>query len=190
LQKLNEWIKKNDINIALCQLAEKAIINDCPNLVKSQLDSPSLFIDMIFNQIIKIFYSAEASNSKINNSLYEALSECKNNTYIILQFALCEYDIYSEFNQIIIALASCLISSKEKEDDKNIYQNIITLINNLNIEFGLIEKCMNKIINNFNSDEDDYSDENTNDEEFPKISPKYNINSLGDINNFENKEKN
>lgn len=164
----------------------------------SELNSPSLFIDMVFNKIIQIFYSASSLDSKNKINLYEVLSEFKNTSYIILQFALCEYDIYSEFNQIIIALASCLISSKEKIDDNlnrknNIYQNIITLINYLNIDFGQIEKCMNKIIINLNSKEDDYSQENTKDEENPLINfNKDNFTFLTNIyeNNFEKKEKN
>ena len=95
-------------------------------------------------------------------------------------------------------MASCLISSKEKIDDNlnrknNIYQNIITLINYLNIDFGQIEKCMNKIIINLNSKEDDYSQENTKDEENPLINfNKDNFTFLTNIyeNNFEKKEKN
>ena len=56
------------------------------------------------------------------------------------------------------------------------------MIKNLDINFGLIEKYMNKIINNFNSDEDNYSDENKNNEESTKISQRDNIISLEDIN--------
>ena len=138
---------------------------------------------------MEVFYSAYSSNSKNENNLYEVLSEIKNTAYIFLQFAFCEYDIYSSFNQIIIALASCLLSSKEKEDDKKkiIYQNIIKLIKNLNIDFGLIEECMNNIIINFNSEEEDNSDENTMDEESPKsISQKENNISLKEINENNN----
>lgn len=144
---------------------------------------------MIFNKLMEVFYSAYSPNSKIQNNLYEVLSECKNTSYIFLQFALCEYDIYSSFNQIIIALASCLLSSKEKEEDKNkiIYQNIIKLIKNLNIDLGLIEECMNNIIINFNSDEEDNSDENTVDEESPKSNTqKENNISLKEINENNN----
>lgn len=144
---------------------------------------------MVFNKLMEVFYSAYSSNSKNENNLYEVLSEIKNTAYIFLQFAFCEYDIYSSFNQIIIALASCLLSSKEKEDDKKkiIYQNIIKLIKNLNIDFGLIEECMNNIIINFNSEEEDNSDENTMDEESPKsISQKENNISLKEINENNN----
>ena len=144
---------------------------------------------MVFNKLMEVFYSAYSSNSKNENNLYEVLSEIKNTAYIFLQFAFCEYDIYSSFNQIIIALASCLLSSKEKEEDKNkiIYQNIIKLLKNLNIDLGLIEECMNNIIINFNSDEEDNSDENTVDEESPKSNTqKENNISLKEINENNN----
>ena len=144
---------------------------------------------MIFNKLMEVFYSAYSPNSKIQNNLYEVLSECKNTSYIFLQFALCEYDIYSSFNQIIIALASCLLSSKEKEEDKNkiIYQNIIKLIKYFNIDLGLIEECMNNIIIIFNLDEEDNSDENTFDEESPKSNTqKENNISLKEINENNN----
>ena len=45
------------MNLTLCKLAEKAIINYCPNQTVPQLDSPSLFIDTIYNQILKFFIS-------------------------------------------------------------------------------------------------------------------------------------
>ena len=196
MKKLNEWIKKNDINFNLCQLAEKAMSNYCPNLYAPRIDSPSLFIDTIYNQIIKIFYCAKTSNSKNQNYLYEELAEYKNTSITILQFALCEYDIYSEFNQIIIALASCLICAKEKENDKQkikgFYQNIISIIKILKIDLSLIEKCMSKIMINFNSEENN-SDENSNDEESPKFKfQKENIIFLvniieNNINNLKNK---
>ena len=93
--------------------------------------------------------------------------EFKNISITILQFALCEYDIYSEFNQITIALASCLISLKENENkkiiNKNIYQNFIDILSNLKYDFSLIEKCKNKILKILNSD--DNSNENKKNEE-------------------------
>ena len=54
LQKLYELIKQKNININLCQLAEKAMINYCPNIIYSIIDSPSLFIESIYNKNIKL----------------------------------------------------------------------------------------------------------------------------------------
>ena len=91
-----------------------------------------------------------------------------------MQFALCEYDIYSEFNQNIIALASCLIGLKEDSNINNIAninninKIIIGIIKNLEIDFSLIEKCINKILNEINTQEY-YSDENTNDDDNPNF---------------------
>ena len=167
LQKLYEWINKNKVNLTLCKLAEKAIINYCPNQTVPQLDSPSLFIDTIYNQILKFFFSSNNENLKDHNGLYDKIMEFKNTSITILQFALCEYDIYSEFNQIIIALASCLISLKENENkkiiNKNIYQNFIDILSNLKYDFSLIEKCKNKILEILNSE--DNSNENNKNEE-------------------------
>lgn len=120
-----------NINFHLCEIAEKVMIYYCPNLITLKIDSPSLFINTLFNKIINVFYSANFSNSKIQN-FYEILTEYRNTSITLLQFALCEYDIYSEYNQIIIALASCLICAKEKENEnnkiENLYQNIIYIL--------------------------------------------------------------
>lgn len=91
-----------------------------------------------------------------------------------MQFALCEYDIYSEFNQTIIALASCLISLKEDDNINNIVNTndinkiIIDIIKNLEIDFSLIENCINKILNMLNTQENN-SDENTNEDDNPNF---------------------
>lgn len=152
------------------------------------------FINIFLKNIV--FYCAQTSNSKNQIFLYEKLVEYKNTSITILQFALCEYDIYSEFNQIIIALASCLICAKEKENDeqkiKDFYQNIINILKSLKIDLSLIEKCMSKIMNKFNSEESN-SDENSNDEESLKFNlQKENIIFLvniieNEINNLKNK---
>lgn len=194
LLKLNKWIKTNNINLNLCQLAEKAIINYCPKIKDPKLDSASIFIEIIYNQIIKIFYSANSTNSNIQNLLYDKLSEYKNISLDILQFSFSEYDIYFEYNQIIIALASCLVCAKQKENE-NFYQNIIYIIKNLKIDYSLIEKCMYKILNNLNS-EDNSDEDITTDEE----SPGFNIRNESiitltkkienDFKNIENKKQN
>ena len=91
-----------------------------------------------------------------------------------MQFALCEYDIYSEFNQTIIALASCLIGLKEDDNINNIVNTndinkiIIDIIKNLEIDFSLIENCINKILNILNTQENN-SDENTNEDDNPNF---------------------
>ena len=164
------------------------------------MDSPSLFIETIYNHIINIFYSANISDLKSQNIIYEELAGYKNTSITILHFALCEYDIYSEFNQIIIALASCLICAKEKENHEykidGFYQNIISLIKYLKFDLSLIEKCTSKIISNFESEENNNSDLNTNDEESSLFNlQKINIIVLesmikNNINNMKNKEKN
>ena len=121
------------------------------------------------------------------------MSEYKNISLDILQFSFSEYDIYFEYNQIIIALASCLVCAKQKENE-NIYQNMIYIIKNLKVDYSLIEKCMYKILNNLNSE--DNSDDNITDEE----SPGFNIQNESiitltkkienDFKNLENKKQN
>ena len=158
----------------MCELAEKAILKECQNKKISEWDTPSVFIDNVYNHIIKVLCSANSSNSKSEIFLYEQLTEYKNTSITILQFALCEYDIYSEFNQTIIALASCLMGLKENDNINNIV-NInsintifINIIKNLKIEYSLIEKCINKILKALNT-QDYNSDENTSDDDNPKL---------------------
>ena len=167
------------------------MINYYPNITYSIIDSPSLFIELMYNQNIKLFLSANNPNSNIKKYINEQLAEYINTSITILQFALCEYDIYSEFNQITISLASCLICAKQKENE-NIYLYIKNILNNINIDFSLIEKCISKIVYIFNSEEDN-SDDNTSDEESPRLNfQKDNIILLtniieNDIINFEKK---
>ena len=87
---------------------------------------------------------------------------------------------------------------KENENNKNenIYQNIVYIIKNiLKVDISLIEECMSKIINNFNSEENS-SDEKTSDEDSPIFNfHKDNIISLtniieNEINFLESKEQN
>jgi hypothetical protein len=155
-------------------LAENAILKECQNKKIQEWDSPSVYIDNIYNHIIKVLNSANPSNSKSEISIYEQLAEYKNTSITVLQFALCEYDIYSEFNQIIISLASCLISLKEDNNINNIVNTnninkiIIDIIKNLEIDFSLIENCINKILNMLNTQEYN-SDENTSEDDNPKF---------------------
>ena len=158
----------------MCELAEKAILKECQNHKILELDSPSLFIDNIYNDIIKVLYSANSSNLKNEISIYEQFAEYKNTSITILQFALCEYEIYSEYNQIVIALASCLIGLKQ---DRNINSVVnindinkifIDIIKNLKIDYSLIENCINKILKELNTQECN-SDEYTSDDENPKF---------------------
>ena len=157
----------------MCELAEKAILKECQNKKITEIDSPSVYIDNIYNHIIKVLYSANSSNTKSEICLYEQFAEYKNTSITILQFALCEYDIYSEYNQVIIALASCLLSLKQDSNINNIVNindvNTIFLdiIKNLKIEYFLIENCINKILKELNT-QDYNSDENTSDDDIPK----------------------
>ncbi len=91
-------------------------------------------------------------------------------------------------------MASCLVCAKQKENE-NFYQNIIYIIKNLKIDYSLIEKCMYKILNNLNS-EDNSDEDITTDEE----SPGFNIRNESiitltkkienDFKNIENKKQN
>ena len=157
------------------------------------MDSVSIFIEIIYNQIIKILSSANSSNLNIQSSLYDKLLEYKNISIEILQFSFSEYDIYFEYNPIIIALASCLVCAKQNENE-NVYQNIIYIIKNLKVDFSLIEKCMYKILNSLSSE--DHTDDKIVDDEFPRFSFQNNsILSLtkiieNDFKNSENKNQN
>jgi hypothetical protein len=90
-----------------------------------------------------------------------------------LQYAICEFNIYSQFNQIIIAFSSCYITiSKIKEDEDNDKEDnckiqsylkdiLDEIIKNINLDKNLIESCSSSILFFLEKDSED-NEENEN----------------------------
>ena len=81
-------------------MAEKAILKYCNWEIN--IDTPSDFIDNFYNSLLFKY--------KNNNNIIEKLNEYKDISITILQYAICEYNIFCEYNQYIISLSSCFIS--------------------------------------------------------------------------------
>jgi len=136
-------------------LAEKAILRYCNWDIN--FESPSNFIDTIYNKLI-IKY-------KNNELLIEKINKYKDMSITLLEFAICEYDLYSEFNQIILALSSCYITQDIDEEKLGCEQNteniqkdlkeiLDEIVSNINIDKNLIDSCSSSIKKNLEKDDD------------------------------------
>lgn len=162
-------------------MAEKALLKYCD--WKINIHSPSDFIDMIYNNLL-IKY-------KNNNDIIEKINKYKDINITLLEFAICEYNIFSKYNQIIICLSSCLISLKQTIDDEennqcieiqNELKEIVdNIINKINFDKNLIDSCSILILNNLEKD-DEQNDEKVDKENQNEIKEKENENILS-INN-------
>ena len=138
-------------------MAEKAILKYCN--WELNIDSPSDFIDRIYNYTYLKY--------KNNDIIIEKINKIKDICETLLQFSLCEYKIYSSYNQIIISL-SCYyicISHINDEDEKDecgknddikndLKENFDKIINDINIGKNIIEECSSLILKCIENDED------------------------------------
>ena len=153
-------------------MAEKALLKYCN--WKININSPSDFIDMIYNNLL-IKYNN-------NKDIIEKINKYKEISITLLEFAICEYNIFSKYNQIIICLSSCLISMKQILDeeknqcidntnDNNIdIQNKLkeildNIINKINFDKNLIDSCSNIILNNLEKDDEENIEKGDNEKE-------------------------
>ena len=136
-------------------MAEKAILRYCNWDIN--FESPSNFIDTIYNKLI-IKY-------KNNELLIEKINKYKDMSITLLEFAICEYDLYSEFNQIILALSSCYITQDIDEEKLGCEQNteniqkdlkeiLDEIVSNINIDKNLIDSCTSLIKKYLEKDDD------------------------------------
>ena len=170
-------------------MAEKALLKYCN--WKININSPSDFIDMIYNNLL-IKYNN-------NNDIIEKINKYKDISITLLEFAICEYNIFSKYNQFIICLSSCLISMKQIIDEEEINQcnengkvnNIDiqnelkeildNIINNINFDKNLIDSCSSLILSNLEKD-DEQNEEKVDNEKENEIKEKENEDMLN-INN-------
>lgn len=143
---------------------EKAILKYCKwNL---NFNSPSEFIDTVYNELF--------SKYKNNVKLVEIINKSKDISITLLQYAICEYNIYSEYNQFIIALSSCFISINQdinQEKGENEYTENINdiqkelkailenILNKINFDKNLIESCSSLILKYLEKDDDNNQSE-------------------------------
>ena len=138
-----------------CYLAEKAILRYCNWDIN--FESPSNFIDTIYNKLISKF-----KNDKL---LIDKINKYKDMSITLLEFAICEYDLYSEFNQIILALSSCYITQDIDEEKLGCEQNteniqkdlkeiLDEIVSNINIDKNLIDSCTSLIKKYLEKDDD------------------------------------
>lgn len=154
---MKNWVCKRNINLPCCFLAEKAILKYCN--WELNIDSPSDFIDSIYNYMYLKYKNNDLIIKKINNN--------KDLCETLLQFSLCEYKIYSSYNQIIISLSCysiCInhINDDDEKDecDKNddiqndLNENLDKTIKDINIEKNIIEECSSLILKYLRNNED------------------------------------
>ena len=108
--------------------------------------------------------------------MIEKINKYKDISITLLEFAISEYSIFSEYNQIIISLSSCLITINqnfeeesnefsEKIDIQNELKEIIeNILNKISFDKNLIDSCSSLILK-FLEKEDD---ENENEDEEKK----------------------
>lgn len=157
IKQFKNWVCNHNINLSCIFLTEKVLLKYCNWEIN--INSPSDFIDTIYNNLL-IKY-------KNSNDVIEKINKYKDISNTLLEFAICEYNIFSQYNQIIICLSSCLISVKQIDEeennelDKNTHIDIQTelkviidnIINNINLDKNLIDSCSTLILKNLEKDE-------------------------------------
>ena len=110
---------------------------------------------------------------KNNDKSIQIINKYKDISITLLEYAICEFNIYSQYNQIIIAFSSCYIAINQiKEDEeygneesykiKNYLKDILDEITkNINIDKNLIESCSSSILLFLEKDSED-NEENEN----------------------------
>ena len=149
-------------------MAEKAILKYCK--WELNIDTPSFFIDTILNELFVKY--------KNDNKVIECLNKYKDISITILQFAICEYNIFDKYNQMIISLCSLFISNnldidideeiKEYINKNNINiqnelkQILDNIVNNIDFNKNLLESCKSLILQKLEKDEGNNEDEEDN----------------------------
>ena len=161
---------KHNISLPCCFLVEKAILKYCKWNIN--FNSPSEFIDTVYNELFCKF--------KNNKQLIEKINKSKDISITLLQYAICEYKIYSEFNQFIIALSSCFISINQDIDQENgksecienttdivkeLKEILEKILNNINFDKNLVESCSSLILKYLEKDDDNEKNEENEEKE-------------------------
>ena len=175
-------------------MAERALLKYCN--WKININSPSDLIDRIYNKLILKY--------KHNDSIIEKINQSKDLSITLLEFGICEYNIFSEYNEIIICLSSCFISMKQNSQEesnvsvekidieKELKEILDQIVNNINIDKNLIESCSFLMLKNLQKDDDDNNTDGNNEKEENEIKEKkediYDINSQLDVTRTDSEE--
>jgi hypothetical protein len=140
-------------------LAEKEILKYCNWEIN--IDTPSNFIDRIYDNLYITY--------KNNDIVIEKIKKAKDICITLLEYAICEYPIFSSYNQIIICLSCCLIginhiNEEEKSNEgidiqKDLKEILDKIINDINIDKEIFEECSALILKNLENDDDDNNEE-------------------------------
>ena len=168
IKQFKNWVCNHNIDLSCCFLAEKAILKYCN--WELNIDTPSFFIDTILNELFVKY--------KNDNKVIECLNKYKDISITILQFAICEYNIYDKYNQMIISLCSLFISNNldidnDEEIKEYINKNNINIqnelkkildniVNNIDFNKNLLESCKFLILQKLEKDEGNNEDEEEN----------------------------
>lgn len=149
---------------------EKALLKYCKWNIN--FNSPSEFIDTVYNELFLKY--------KNSGKLVEKINKSKDISITLLQYAICEYNIYSEFNQFIIALSSCFISINQDIDQENVENDckenindiekelkeiLENIINRINFDKNLVESCSSLILKCLEKDDDNNENEENEEKE-------------------------
>ena len=175
-EEFYQWCKDNEIDFQFSNWAKKLILK---NSSEKNITWCNNIINLIFEKLLqKLTFSKEKIFNLIEIS----------KTFI--QFSLNDYIIYSKYNQVIIALSSILsslsndfneeIPNKELEINRNIIKNLFKEFDDF-IDFSLIEKCSEDILNTINLSLEKDNDE---DSEFENTRENSNNSSIEISNNI------
>ena len=190
VKQFKNWVCSHNINLNCCFLAERALLKYCN--WKINMNSPCDLIDIIYNKLILKY--------KDNNSIIEKINQSKDLSITLLEFGICEYNIFSEFNEIIICLSSVFICIKQNSDEENnksvgkidihieLKEILEQIINNINIDKNLIESCSVLMLKNLQKDDDNNINQKENNEIKEKKADIFDINSQLDITRTDSEE--
>ena len=171
-------------------MAEKALLKYCN--WKININSPCDLIDTIYNNLELKYKNNELAIEKINK--YKDIS------ITLLEFAICEYYIFSEYNQVIICLSSCFITLAQNLEEKSnecvekidiqneLKENIEKIVNKISFNKNLIDSCSSLILKFIEMEDDENENEEEEKKEKKEEILSININSQLEITRSDSEE--
>lgn len=150
VKSFKNWVCDHDYDLHNVFRSERILLSEAHwDLC---LDTPANMQDNILSEIFKDSPLNESQMEKVNDTV---------NTY--LQYSLCEYELYSNFDMLTITLASVYLTVLVMEEDTEIKEKVVNYIND-NCEIvnkekiseccQSILKCIDKVEEKENEDED------------------------------------